>query len=405
VTRQTTAADLGSRMPPEPTLRKRISVVHLLHTVAYGGVETMLLNWVRRMDQDRFDVSLACFTNPGGGGTEVPFREAAARLGFEVVTIPWGRRKPLLKSARALARFLRTRQADILHTHNCYADCVGVIAARLVPVRTISTISVWSQLNWKRKLIEAVNVWALRFVDQITVHCEETRRQTVARGFPAARLKTLICGFETHAVALSPHERLTRRRAMGIADDQLVLVNLARLYPEKLQDVLLRCFKELLRHCPRARLWIIGRGPLETALKALRGQLGLDTTVTFFDWVDDLPTLLLLADIQVHPSRMEGVSLSIGEGMAAGLPIVASHVGGMSEVIHHGHTGMLVPPGDARGFVDTVLALIRHPEERQRLGTAARYFITHDYSLTVAVARVEQAYEDLLRRRALTAHY
>lgn len=391
-------------MPSEPARGKRIAVLHLLHTVAYGGVETMILNWVRHMDRERFDVRLACFTNPGGGGTEEPFREAAARLGFEVTTIPWGRRKPLLKSARALAQFLRVQQTDILHTHNCYADCVGVIAARLVPVQTISTISVWSQLNWKRRLIEAVNVLALRFVDQITVHCEETRRQTVARGFPAARLQTLICGFETQAVALSPQERLRRRRALGIADEQIVLVNLARLYPEKLQDVLLRCFKELLQHCPQARLWIIGRGPLETALKTLCSQLGLDTAVTFFDWVDDLPTLLALADIQVHPSRMEGVSLSIGEGMAAGLPIVASDVGGMSEVIHHDRTGLLVPPGDTRGFVETVLTLMRHPEERQRLGTAARHFITHDYSLTAAVARVEQAYENLLRRRDATTH-
>ncbi|MBM3224354.1 MAG: glycosyltransferase [Candidatus Tectomicrobia bacterium] len=397
---QTTVADMGLRSHPEPSCPqpKRMVVLHLLHTVAYGGVETMILNWVRSMDQRRFDVRLACFANPGGGGTEVPFIEAAARLGFEVATLPWSRRKPLLKSARVLAQLLRQHQVDILHLHNCYADCVGVIAARLVPVQTISTVSVWSQLNWKRKLIEAVNVLALRFVDQVTVHCEETLRQTIARGFPAAHLKTLICGFDTHVVDLPPSERRRRRRALGIADEQLVLVNLARLYPEKLQATLLQCFQDIVLHCPQARLWIIGRGPLEGSLKALCTQLGLDHAVTFFDWVDDLPTMLSLADIQMHPSRMEGVSLSIGEGMAAGLPIVASHVGGMAEIIQHGHTGLLVPPDDTRGFVDTVLALLRQPDERQRLGAAARHFITHDYSLATAVARLEQTYEELLRK-------
>lgn len=401
---QPTASDLRTTSTPTPAPRRRIGVLHLLHTVAYGGVETMLLNWVRRMDPERFAVRLACFTNPGAGGSEVPFRDAAARLGLEVATIPWGRRKPLFKAARALAQLLRAHPTDILHTHNCYADCVGVLAARLVPVQTMSTVSVWSDLNWKRKLIEAVNVWALRLVDQITVHCEDTLRQTIARGFPATDITTLICGFESHPVHVTPEERLQRRRALGIADAHVVLVNLARLYPEKLQATLLRCVHALRQSHPQIRLWMIGRGPLEATLKALCRHLGLEEVVTFFDWVEDVPLHLSLADIQVHPSQMEGVSLSIGEGMAAGLPIVASQVGGMTEVMHHGQTGLLVAPGDTQGFIETVRRLIDDPAERQRLGTAARHFITHDYSLTTAVARVEQAYEALVQRRASAAY-
>jgi glycosyltransferase involved in cell wall biosynthesis len=97
---------------------------------------------------------------------------------------------------------------------------------------------------------------------------------------------------------------------------------------------------------------------------------------------------------------MEGVALSIGEGMAAGLPVVGTDVGGMSEVVKHGRTGVLVPLEDERGFIDAVVRLARAPAERVRLGAAGRHFITHDYSLDTAVGAVEQAYLDLMRSEA-----
>lgn len=102
----------------------RTVVLHLIHTMAYGGVETAVLNWVRSFDRSRYEVHVACFANPGG--TEQPFIDAAARLGLQVATLPWHRGKPVWRAARALQRLVQQHDVQIVHAHNCYADVVVV---------------------------------------------------------------------------------------------------------------------------------------------------------------------------------------------------------------------------------------------------------------------------------------
>ena len=103
-----------------------------------------------------------------------------------------------------------------------------------------------------------------------------------------------------------------------------------------------------------------------------------------------------LLDIQVHPSHIEGVPLALCEGLAAGLPIVASAVGGVPEILNHGKCGVLVRPGDEDAFSQAVLSLIDNPQERLRLGVAARHFVENDYSLDTAVNHVQQTYFEMM---------
>jgi len=374
-----------------------IRVLHLIHTVAHGGVETALLNWLQRIDRDRFDVQLACFSNPDG--SELPFERAAVAAGIPIVAkIPWRRSKPVLRSARLLVALMREQGTDILHTHNCYADCVGAVVRHLRPVRTLTTLYVWSDLGWKRNLIQWVNRQVIRSYDLISAHCEETYRQTVEMGFAPDRLTTLICGFELAVADYDETERRQRLRSMGEDDDAIVLANIARFYPEKVQDSLLRCFKRLHDRNPRLRLWMLGVGPLEQSLRDYCHELGLDDSVRFLGFVANLGELLPLIDIQVHPAQIEGVPLSICSGMAAGLPIVASDVGGIPEVLRHEQSALLVPRGDEDALVAAVERLLADPEEARRLGRAARHFIENDYSLNTAVRRLEQTYEGMLER-------
>lgn len=376
-------------------MSKPVTVLHLIHTMAYGGVETALLNWLSRIDRNQFTVHLACFANPNE--TEAPFVEAAEAAGLQVVAkIPWGRRKPLVRSARTLKKLLNDLDVDILHTHNCYADCVGAIVRHMMPVKTLTTLYVWSDLGLKRNLIQAINRFAIRGYDMISAHCEETYKQTLEMGFPAERLRTLICGFEISIPQYSTEERFEKRRQMGIEDDQLLLCNIARFYPEKVQKSLLRCFKLIHQKHPHARLWMMGIGPLEAELKAYCTELGLDEVVTFVGFVEDLASVLPLIDIQVHPSQIEGVPLSICSGMAAALPIVVSNVGGIPEILRHEQSALMPPRDDERAFINAVNRLIEDPEYARQLGEAARHFIENDYSLDTAVGHVEACYHEVM---------
>jgi glycosyltransferase involved in cell wall biosynthesis len=371
-----------------------IAVLHLIHTMAYGGVETALINWVRKIDPERFQVYVACFANPGE--TEQPFVQAAQRQGIQIIKIPWGRRKPLFKASRAVADLIRQKNIDILHTHNCYADCVGAIAAVRTPVKTIATVYVWGALGWKRNLIQFIDRCFLVCFDLVTAHCAYTYRRTLKMGFTPSRVKMLTCGFEVEEARISAEERIQRRQALGAEPSHIVLANIARFYSEKAQDFLLHAFVKIREMAPDARLWMVGSGPLEDDLRKLSTQLGLDSSVTFVGFVKDLISFLPLVDIQVNSSTTEGVPLAICSGMAAGLPIVATAVGGLPEVIRDGHTGLLVPAGDADAFIKSTLRLIRDERLRTDLGAAARRFMTEDYSLDVAVQRVQRVYYEVL---------
>ena len=373
---------------------RRISVLHLVHTMAYGGIETNVINWLTRLDRSRFEPHIVCFANPGE--TEDPFVRAAEQKGLAVAKIPWSRFKPFRRASAELARLIRERRASILHTHTPYADFVGFLAARRVPVTTVTTVYVWDELGWKRRALQAADRCIIRTFDLVTAHCEKTFQQTLSMGIPRDRLRTLICGFETNAAPISADERQRRRRAAGIEDDEVILLNVARLWPEKAHDLLLRCFKRVVQKYANVRLWIAGVGPSETQLKAYARELGLADTVKFVGFVDDLNSLLALVDIQVDPAKTAGVSLAVCHGLAMGVPVVAADVGSLSEVIKHAHTGFLVPRDRESGYVDAISLLSEDPGLRRRIGSAAKRFIENEYSLKSAVRRVEETYTDLL---------
>ena len=376
--------------------KRRIRVAHLIHTMAYGGVETAVLNWLKTLDQSRFEVHLFCFANPGA--TETPFVEAAAAGGFTVECVPWGRSKPVFRAARVMAGHVRARGIDVLHCHNTYAQLVAVLTGRLTRVKTITTLYVWGAFGWKRRVLQWLDRISLRFLDQVSAHCEQTFAETVQRGIPASRLRLLTCGFTQEPVELPPGERDRARGELGAGPQDIVLINVARFWPEKAHDDLLKGFRMILNQRPNTRLWIAGVGPEEARIRALCEELHLSGNTVFLGFRKDLPRLLALADIQVHPSHMEGVPLAVCSGMAAGLPIVASGVGGLVEILRHEESAILIAPRHPEELAEAVVRLVDQPELGGELGRQARRFIREEYSLKAATERVEAVYEEVLAR-------
>ena len=380
--------------------RKRITVVHLIHTMAYGGIETIVINWLNDVDRDRFDLKVVCFSNPGGGGTEQPFVDAAEQAGIEVQEIPWHRGKPVLRAATELTKILRETDASIVHTHNTYADIVGWMAARQVNAKTVASLYVWGEFGLKRNILQFVDTQFLRRFDRITCQCEKTKIDTVRRGIPAGQVCVLDAGFPVSTLQLPEDQRRMLRSQFGANDDHVVLLNVARLYPEKAHSFLLTSFAKLLKSCPHARLWIAGVGPLEAELKQQCTSLGLDPFVSWLGFQEDLCQLFALAEIQVHPSLNEGNPLALLHGIASAMPIVATAVGGIPEVLQDAQTANLVPPRDESAFIQATLDLIKHPKRAASLGKAAQQFISQEYNQSKAVNKLSQLYLDLLGIKA-----
>jgi glycosyltransferase involved in cell wall biosynthesis len=378
---------------------KRIKAVHLLHTIAYGGVETILINWYKKALSDpNLSISIVCFAN--SNGSEAAFLDAAGKHGIPVKTIPWSRRKPIYSSGKKLARILKEENADVLHTHNTYADLTGLVAAKLAGVPKVSSLYVWSDFGWKRNLLQWINQWALRSYDAVTAQCRTTLNETCARGIEPAKVRIMPSGFDLNRHPLTEEERAKQRAQYGAGPQDIVLVNAARLYPEKAQDKLLEVFKTLVVEDSRLKLWILGIGPLEAELHEKAKMLGLEDSVQFLGFCSDLHRVLKLADIQVHPSHAEGIPMSILSGMASALPIVASEVGGISEVLEHEKSALLVPSAGASGFDQAfkaaILKLVQDSKYRTGLGNNAAYFIDSEYSMEAAMRKLEQLYRDVL---------
>jgi glycosyltransferase involved in cell wall biosynthesis len=268
----------------------------------------------------------------------------------------------------------------------------------MMPVRTLTTVYVWSGYGLKRRMLQWIDARLLSHFDQVTAHCEAALHATVQRGFAAEDISLLTCGFADRVAHLDAAERHAARTAMGVGPNETVLIKVARFWPEKRHDILLHAFKHLLQRTTDVQLWIPGVGPEEARVRALAAELGVADRCRFLGFRTDLPELLAMADLQVHTSDEEGVPLAILSGMAAGKPIVSTRAGGIAEVIEDGHSGVLMPLRQPQAFADAVYALMRDVARQQALGRSAQHFIEHEYSLAAATARVERLYAEVVSR-------
>ena len=372
---------------------RKIHVAHLIHTMAYGGIETALLNWMKTFDRNRFQVTLFCFSNPGK--TEQPFIDVAKSYGFNVQTIPWNRKKPVFKAARLLAQAVREQKIEIIHSHNTYANLVTLFTARIAPIRTVTTLYVWGNFGFVRNALQWADRLMMRWFDVVSAHCKETYTRTLELGYPADRLKLFVCGYETNPVSMTGSERNEGRAALNCSSSDFVFVNVARFWPEKAHDILLEGFRLVLRQHSNARLWLLGSGPEESSVRNMVEQMQLQDSVQFLGFRSDLERILAMSDVQVHPSDMEGVPLAVCAGLAAGLPVLATEVGGLSEIIRSGENGILIPPRDSQRLAQEMIRLLEDAQFRHQLGEAGKDFIQEEYSLKAAARHVEQSYLEL----------
>ncbi len=373
-----------------PSNEPKIRVLHLIHTITFGGIETIILNWLRSLDENRFTNHLVCFANPGQ--TEKPFVEAALRHGFHVDLIGWHRRKPVFRAARELSALQKKYQAEVIHTHNTYAHLVALVAGYRKPVALVGSVYVWGDFGLRRNLLQKMDGWILRRFDRVTSQCEKTQARTLERGISPQNSLILESGIPVEPVTLAADRREALRKRYHTSKDDLVLLNVARLNAEKGQDFLLDCFLTIAKRHPHARLWIAGVGPLEPMLKRRCRELGLDHKVTWLGFVVDLEELFALADLLVHPSLEEGVPLALCQAMAAEMPIVATAVGGVPEIIKDRQSGILVPSQDGKALVAAIDEMITHPKLAQWLGQEARRFIAQEYQLGSSTAKLESLY-------------
>jgi glycosyltransferase involved in cell wall biosynthesis len=358
------------RMPVRPH-----DVVLLLTSFDVGGTERQMVDLVRRLDTARFRPHVACFHQRGRLLADVPdwipIREFPIH-GFA--------RPSAARQFMAFAAWCRAIGARLVHTCDLYANIFGLPAAAAggVPVRVANRREIVTgdksaaQLACQRMAYKAAHV----VVANSSAACAQLEREHV----PAGKLRMIPNGLDLHRYAPAAARAAIRR-----------VVMVANLRPEKGHDTLLAAIPAIVARHPEATFTLAGAGPRRDALETLARALSIDGRVRFAGECRDVPSLLADSDLFVLPSRSEAFPNAVIEAMAAGLPVVASDVGGIPEVVRDGVTGRLVPPDDARALADAVIGLMDDPGRAAGLGAAARAGVER-YSIDRMVDAFERLY-------------
>ena len=338
---------------------------------------------IRRLDPNRYAVHVACFDTRGAWLPRVD------DVAVSVTPFPidgFGRPATLRQLFR-FARWCRQHRIAVIQTCDLYSNIFGLIGAALagVPVRVGSRRELNPDKSPRQIRLQR---FAYRFATHIVANSPAAEKILQAEGVGAEHVTLLPNGVDIASFAVHQPRASIRE-----------VITVANLRAEKSHETLIAAAAKLAPSHPSLRFTIVGAGSRRGELEALTRARGVEHIVEFLGHRDDVPALLAAADLFVLPSRSEAFPNSAIEAMAAGLPVIASSVGGLLDLIEHDRTGVLVPPCNPDAVADAIASLVADPARAHRLGAAARAEVVSRYSFDRMTHSFEELYETGLRER------
>jgi glycosyltransferase involved in cell wall biosynthesis len=358
----------------------------VVDSLEVGGAERHVVGLAVALRRKGHEVAVACsasgeLSDPLDGAN-VPVRPLLDQLVKRRVSVVY---------ARGLRRLVRERRFDLVHAH-VYASAA---ASALATVGTGVPLVVTEHTEgaWQGRLARLVSRFIYRRARRVIAVSSSIRGRLIGRDrVPPEKISVI-----PNAVIPAPDTSLD---ASGTLPDEWygepLIGTVARLQPEKGVANFLKAAARASVSCPSARFLVVGDGPLREELLRLADRLGLRERVRFLGHRADARALIGLLDVIVVPSLTEGTPLIVLEAMAAGVPLVASAVGGVPDQVRHGKEGLLIPPGDATALGDALLELLQDPDRAHRLGEAGRRRADSVFSHAAMVRKIEGVYHAAL---------
>jgi glycosyltransferase involved in cell wall biosynthesis/cellulose synthase/poly-beta-1,6-N-acetylglucosamine synthase-like glycosyltransferase len=355
-----------------------IRVVHLVNALEIGGLEMVVANLARQIRR-RFQLHVICLEGLG----PIASRLAYAGVPVECIGHP---QTSVARSVIDLRRRLKALRPDVVHTHNEKAHIRGALATLgwSAPPALVHTRHGRSRVTgWAARLANRVAVWRSGYIVSVSEDASAIPR---LEGAGPKRVRVIRNGVDVDTREGSRYQAGGRMRAVAVG----------RLTPVKDFHTMLRATRIVADTHADFHLDVVGDGPSRPGLEALRRDLRLERHVTFHGAADDVRGFLAAATLFVQSSLSEGISLTLLEAMAAGLPIVATRVGGTPEVVEQGLTGILVAPQDPEGLARSMLTVLNARGLAESMSRSARHRALTSFSLRQMTASYEALYEEAL---------
>ncbi len=369
---------------------KRILYIHGVEAI--GGAERDLVSLLKTLDRQKWEPHVVC---PGTG----PFGEQLHAIAVPTHALslpPWRKVRSFLQRGSAVRRLgALVDQLDpamihvndiwwVPHTMRAVAGCVS----RSMPI-----------VAHVRQEIEPAKVrrYELDLVEAVIAISRQIEQSLIAGGVSARKVRTLYSGIDLSERQFT-HDDQAIRRIIGLPNGAVLLGTIANLFPRKGYEVMLRALPAIVRAVPTVHYVMVGSDDHAYAdrLKRIAHELKIADRVHIVGFQDPVQPFLASLDLYVHPALMEGFGIAVVEAMAMGKAVVATTTGGLPEVVAHGETGLLVPPGDIESLAAAVVSLLGDKVRREQMGLCGRTRAQERFSLDVYVAHMEQLYGDML---------
>ena len=371
----------------------RCRVFYFVDSFEIGGTETQAVELALRMSQGGHAVTMGALQAKGPlldrlRGSAVAVEQFYPRGGLDST-------RGLLEVLR-LSRYLRRHRFDVVHTHDLWSNLMGVVAAKLARVPAIVSSQrdlshdVWYQ-GARRAWLRRIQKWS----DVVLVNSGAIGDDLVSRdGFNPARIRVIHNGVE---VARFRGDRGLRQTLFPSLDACKLIVLVGNMHTDvKGQDVLIAAAPAVLREFPDTRFVLVGDGVRRHVFEEMATEAGVKNHFLWLGRRADVADILACCDLAVLPSRAEGFPNAVLEYLAAGLPTIATRVGGIPELIEDGVTGVLVAPEDPSALSSAILSLLRAPGNARCIAVSGHESAVQKYSFERMLGEVEALYTELL---------
>lgn len=382
---------------------KKLSIVYILTPIIYGGSEKVTLTFLENINRNKYDINLILLTRPWEDKTS--FEKKLNKYNYTYFLVPVSKfqhkfffvkdffRVP--RVAYKIYSILRKSKFDLIHTTGYFADICGQPVAKLLKIPGISTCHGFIYNDRKLKFYYMLDKIVLRLCRKIIAVSDGIRTELLRSGLDDSRIEVIQNAVVNYFNEQELHDlRNENRSNLSIRPDEFVLGFVGRLSEEKGLVYLIEAISEVINNIATVRLLIVGDGPLREELEQLVRDKGLGSNIIFTGFQENSEDWFPSFDLFVLPSLTEGTPMVLLEAMAIGIPVIASQVGGIPNIINNEENGILVPSKNSKALSQAILKVYQSQRLRKILSLNAKKTIKKKYNIKNWIKKIEDIYQN-----------